>query len=138
MVRIFSSLVNACMCFSRSSHAIVAQQAATTLQLWAGVPLRWRLDTAPAALAGAAGATGCAALAVGALHLLLTRLPACFTTGAPAPAVPASAEQPAIRARACRRLGTMRALRAMPYAAARTQTKTVHAAAASCRRDRTP
>ncbi len=105
-----------------SSYPAVAQRAVVRLQLRAGMPWRWRLDTAPAALAGAAGATGGAALAVGALHLLLTRLPSCFTTGAPPAAFPAGAEQPARRAHGRRRLRIMRTLRVKSCAAACTQT----------------
>ena len=43
--------------------------------------LHWRHGTAPVALAGAGGAAGAAAAAACALHLLLARLPRCFTIG---------------------------------------------------------
>lgn len=44
--------------------------------------LHWKHASAPAALAGAGGAAGAAAAATGLLHMLLTRLPGCFTLGA--------------------------------------------------------
>ena len=43
--------------------------------------LHWRHGTAPAALAGAGGAAGAAVAAACALHMLLSRLPRCFTIG---------------------------------------------------------